>query len=61
MIATDSNFKQRRFIATPSRSRRAARASFAINIALSEAEGAGNARRTMRPQPRMQNKMSIQA
>jgi hypothetical protein len=32
------------------------RASFAINVPLSESEGAGNAGRSMRPQPRMQNK-----
>jgi hypothetical protein len=37
-------------------------ASFAENVLPSkESEGAGNAGRLMRPQPRMQNKMSIRA
>jgi hypothetical protein len=32
-----------------------------VNLLPSETEGAGNAGRSMRPQPRMQNKMSIRA
>jgi hypothetical protein len=36
-------------------------ASFAGNVVPLKSEGAGNAGRAMRPQPRMQNKMSIRA
>jgi hypothetical protein len=42
--------------ATASRSRRGLRASFAGNVLPSESEGAGNAGRPPRPQPRVQNK-----
>ena len=40
----------------PSRSRRPFRARFAMNVRSLKSEGAGNAGRPLRPQPRVQNK-----
>ena len=51
---SDSIFKQQRFAISPRDPR-----EFCQNLPLSETEGAGNAGRAMRPQPRMQNKISI--
>jgi len=53
-ISTDSVFKQRIPNGTASRSRRRFRASFALTSCPWNSEGAGNAGRLMRPQPRVQ-------
>ncbi len=54
-------FKQRHSLDTISRSRGLMRPRFARDFLTLSSEGAGNAGRSMRPQPRMQNKMSIRA